>query len=40
LDSPSLVQESAGSVLVWGDNRLLFERVFNLSLADLPILWR
>lgn len=40
LDSPSLLQESAGSVLVWGDNRLLFERVFNLSLADLPILWR
>jgi hypothetical protein len=37
---PSVIQDSQGSVLIWGENRLLFEGLEGLGLAELPIVWR
>lgn len=38
--APSVIQDPQGSLLIWGENRLLFEGLTGLSLVELPIVWR
>ena len=38
--APQLLNGPGGSTLEWGDNRLLFQGVTDLRLADLAIVWR